>query len=66
VLASVVLVEAEADQSQVLRKAIQERDLVLEERDLVQALSSQYHKSILLVYPLMNHQAYKIFHIGHN
>jgi hypothetical protein len=31
-----------------------------------QVLSSQCHKNILLVYPLMSHQAYKICHIEHN
>jgi hypothetical protein len=39
---------------------------VLVVQHLVQALSSQCHMNILLVYPLKSRQAYKIFHIGHN
>jgi hypothetical protein len=56
---------------QVLQKVMPvQRELsvpvVLQVQDLVQALSSQCHMNILLVYPLKSRQAYKIFHIGHN
>jgi hypothetical protein len=43
-----------------------ELSVVVQVQHLVQALSSGYHKNILLVYPLMSHQAYKICHIEHN
>ena len=41
-------------------------ELVLLGLHWVQELSSRCHKNILLVYPRLSHQAYKICHIGHN
>jgi hypothetical protein len=43
-----------------------ELSVVVQAQHLVQALSSQCHMNILLVYPLKSRQAYKICHIEHN
>jgi hypothetical protein len=43
-----------------------ELSVVVQVQHLVQALSSQCHMNILLVYPLKSRQAYKICHIEHN
>jgi hypothetical protein len=56
---------------QVLQKAmrvLRELQVLREPLGLhwVQALSSRCHRNILLVYPLMSRQSYKIYHIGYN